>query len=163
MSTPRYERNFERKFGLIFVLKAVPRLRWFSLSTWRPGFEASQFVWGFLGSRVAVWQVLVIILRFPHSASFHHSCIHLNKRTCLETIKQYGVLSDIWELQSENYSNVLFFPACTAHGNIISDPLVKYFLKQYDRDVGKDRKYMFALLHDITIKVPVPVSARSQA
>ena len=97
------------KFGLIFVFKAVPKFAWFRLSSWRPGFKAGQFVWRVLDSSVAVGKVLVLVLRFPHSAPFHHSCIYLNNRTCLETIKQYSVLSDTRERQSENYSNVLFF------------------------------------------------------
>ena len=103
------------KFWLIFVFKAVPRLMWFSLSSWRPGFKDGQFVWGFLDSNVAAGQVLVIVLRFPPcSSSVHHSRIQLNKMTRLENIKQYNLPSDKREQQTEKYSNVLFSRLCSA-------------------------------------------------
>jgi hypothetical protein len=102
-------------FGLIFVFKAVPRFKWFSLSTWRSGFEAGQLVWGFLDINVAVGQSLVMVLRYPtFSIIPPFPYIHLNNRTRLETIKQYCVLSVIRKRQSEDYSNVRFSRLCIA-------------------------------------------------
>jgi hypothetical protein len=72
--------------------------------TWQWGW----FIWQYLG--------------FPHSTSFHHSPIHLNKRIRLDSITQHSALSDTQEQHTELNSHFLFFsPHLQGHGNIISD------------------------------------------
>ena len=139
---------------------AVPWFTWYSISSWRPGFEAGQFEWGFLDSSEVVEQVLVILLRFPHSTSFHHSCIHLNIRTCLETIRQYCVLLDIRKGQLENLCS--FFRLYSDMVISLAIPWARISVRNMAGMLVRIEN-MFALLYDITINVPVSVAARSKA